>query len=92
MDRGEQQLKELYPIESLRIEISFVGKKDLISLDFIKPEFIKNSVKKPSSKRNTHSESSSCDHKKKKQDKQDEEDDEDKEDKEDKQETVSNGV
>lgn len=84
LDRGEQQLRELYPIESLRIEIKYVNKKDLCSLKFIKPELIKNSTKKSSAKRNTHSESSSCDHKKKKQDKEEE--------KEDKETGDSNGV
>lgn len=81
-DRGEQQLKDHYPVDSLRIEIKFVNKKELRSLDFIRPELIKNSTKKSSGKRNTHSESSSCDYKKKKQDKEEA----------DKQEADSNGV
>lgn len=70
MEKGEQQLKELYPIETLRVEIKFVSKKNLISLNYIKPELIGNSIRKSSAKRNTQSESSSCDHKRKKQDKQ----------------------
>lgn len=68
MDRGEQQLKELYAVEALHIEIKYVSKKDLRELNYIKPELIKNSTKKSSAKRNTQSESTSCDFKKKKQD------------------------
>lgn len=72
MDKGEQQLKDLYPKESLTVEIKFLTKKELICLNYIKPDLIKNSIKKSSTKRNNtssiHNEGSSCDYKKKKQD------------------------
>jgi hypothetical protein len=78
LERGEQQLKEQYSREELRIEIIFMSKKVLGDSGIIHQDLIKNSAKKSSSKRNTLSESSSCDFKKKKQD--------------DTQETDSNGV
>ena len=68
MNKGEEQLKEQYPAESLRIDIKFVSKKELCASNIIDPELVKNSIKKSSSKRNTPSEGSSCDFKKKKQD------------------------
>lgn len=71
MSKGELELADFYPKEELKIEIKSVLKKDLYTLSYINPELIKNSVKKSSTKRNTHSDSSSCDsNKKKKQDKQ----------------------
>lgn len=68
LEKGEQQLKDLYPPEQLRIDIRSMSKKELGASKIIDPELIKNSIKKSSSKRNTLSESSSCDFKKKKQD------------------------
>jgi hypothetical protein len=68
LEKGEQQLKDQYPAEELRIDIRYLTKKELGLSKFIDPELIKNSTKKSSSKRNTLSESSSCDYKKKKQD------------------------
>lgn len=67
LERGEQQLKELYPPKSLSIDIKFILKKELLAANFIDPEVIINSTRKSSSKRN-NLESSSCDFKKKKQD------------------------
>ena len=68
LEKGAQQLKDLYPIEVLKIDIKFLSKKELCVSKIIDLELIKNSTKKSSSKRNTLSESSSCDFKKKKQD------------------------
>lgn len=66
--KSEEELKELYPPDKLRLDIAHLGKKELIKSNIIDPEIIKNSTKKSSSKRTTLSENSSCDFKKKKQD------------------------
>lgn len=70
LDSGELQLKDLYPKESLKIDINYVSKSKLSKLNIIDPELIKDSITKLSGKRNTLSEGSSSDHKKKKQDTQ----------------------
>lgn len=68
--QGDQQLKDLHASDALRIEIKYVTKKELITLNIIEPELIKNSTRQSSAKRNTLSDSSSCEFKKKKQDTQ----------------------
>lgn len=66
-EKGGQQLKDP---EKLRVDIKHVTKKELSTLNFIKPELLKKSNTKSSTKRNTLSETttSTCDYKKKKQD------------------------